>query len=80
MFSFVGTHVDQFRSFCDATNSGVNDALRYTNKCDNGSIVVWVDVSIENTGAVHGGYRISNSSHNFRPPAFTEVWNTLDET
>ena len=74
------SQIDQLSCFRDRAYRRFYDHFRRSDKCDHGSIVIRIDVSIENGRAIHRPDRLRNQFHHLGLAAFTEVWYTLNQT
>ena len=79
MHALMLPHVDQFRGQLDGRKRRCDDSLRRRYKCDDGTVVIGIDMRVQHAGSRHGGDGVRQSLNRFSPAAFAEVWYTLDQ-
>jgi hypothetical protein len=79
MFALVLSQVDQLRRFGDRADRCFDDGLRIRNESDHRTIMVRVDMPIENNRASDRSYCLGDLFDRFGLAALTKVWYTLNE-
>jgi hypothetical protein len=73
------THVDQLGRQRDGLNCRRDHLGRVRDKSDYGTIVIRINVSIQDAGSFNAGNRLAQPRDRFFVAALAEVWYTLNK-
>src|SRR5437879_256012 len=79
MLASMISQIDQLRRSANRAKRSLDDHLRRSDECYYRTIVICVDMPIENYHSAHRLNRASDLFDHFRLAAFAEVWYTLDD-
>lgn len=80
VLALVRAHVDELGSSPYGAYRSLDDSLRRRDECNDGAVVVRVDMCVEHTRRFNGSDGVRDQLHSFRPSAFAEVWYAFDQS